>query len=158
MKRTTFVTILILLIFVTTVTSIESWHLTTQGIMRGPGMGQMMSAMSQVSVLWLVIVGCVIAIVGALMHYLAFPEIKSPPDEVKRSGSYDAVLRFLKEDEKKVVEVLRNSGSESLQKDLAKQTGLSKIKTHRVIARLAERGVVSAQRHGRTNRVRLLIQ
>ncbi len=158
MKRSAFVAIVVILIFVTIVVSIESWYLTTHGMMNGPGMGQMMGAMSQASILWLIIVGCVIGIVSVFAYYLTFPEIKSPPHEVKDSGSYDVVLRFLKEDEKKVVEVLRNSGNESLQKDIAKQTGLSKIKTHRVIARLAERGVVKAQRHGRTNRIRLLIQ
>ena len=121
-------------------------------------MGQMMGVMSQMSLVWLVIVGCIIGIVGVLVYYVAFPEIKSPPHEVKESGSYDVILRFLKEDEKKVVEFLRNSGNESLQKDIVKDTGFSKIKTHRILARLAERGLITAQRQGKTNRVRLLIQ
>ena len=121
-------------------------------------MGQMMGAMSQVSLVWLVIVGCIIGIVGLLTYYIAFPEIKSPPDQAKASGSYDVVLRFLKEDEKKVVEYLHNSGNESLQKDIVKDTGFSKLKTHRILARLAERGLITAQRQGKTNRVRLLIQ
>ncbi len=150
--------ILILLILVTIGASIESWYLTSQGMMEGPGMGQMMGAMSQLSVVWFIIVGCVVGIVSVLAYYVAFPEIKSPEDEVKASGSYDIVLRFLKEDEKKVVEVLRKSDNESLQKDIVKLTGLSKIKTHRIIARLAERGIISAKRQGKTNKVRLLIQ
>ena len=158
MKRNTFVVILILLILVTIGASIESWYLTTHEMMGGPGMGQMMGAMSQVSLVWLVIVGCIIGIVGVLAYYLAFPEIKSPPGQAKASGSFDVVLRFLKEDEKKVVEVLRNSGNESLQKDIVKDTGFSKIKTHRILARLAERGLITAERQGRTNRVKLLIQ
>jgi len=155
LKRTTFVAILVVLIFLTTVASIESWYLTTHEMMRGSGMGQMMS---QVSIVWLVIFGSVIGIVGVLAYYVAFPEIKSPPAQAKASGSYDVVLRFLKDDERKVVEVLRNSGNESLQKDIVKDTGFSKIKTHRILARLAERGLITAQRQGKTNRVRLLIQ
>ena len=158
MKRTTFVAILVVLIFLTTVASIESWYLTAHEMMDGRGMGQMMGAMSQVSLVWLVIVGCIIGIVGLLAYYVTFPEIKSSPDQAKASGSYDVVLRFLKEDEKKVVEFLRNSGNESLQKDIVKDTGFSKIRTHRILARLAERGLITAQRQGKTNRVRLLIQ
>ena len=158
MKRNTFVVILLLLIVVTIGASTESWYLTTHEMMDGRGMGQMMGAMSQVSLVWLVIVGSVIGIVGVLAYYVAFPEIKSPPDQAKASGSYDVVLRFLKEDEKKVVEFLHSSGNESLQKDIVKDSGFSKIKTHRILARLAERGLITAQRQGRTNRVRLLIQ
>jgi uncharacterized membrane protein len=124
---------------------------------QGHGMGQMMGTMSQASLVWLITVVSVIGIVGFTAYYVAFPEIKST-HQVATSESYDVALRFLKEDEKRVVEALRNSKNELLQKDIVKQMGLSKIKTHRVIARLAERGIVLAQREGRTNRVKLLIQ
>ena len=42
-----------------------------------------------------------------------------------------------------------------LQKYIRKEAGLSRLKTHRVVARLAERGLITLEKTGNTNEVRL---
>lgn len=89
--------------------------------------------------------------VGAA-YYLILPEIR--PREAAGEGS---ILNFLLPDERAVVEALIRHGGAMLQKEIVKETGLSRVKAHRVIARLAERGLVGVERAGNTNIVRLRI-
>jgi uncharacterized membrane protein len=42
-----------------------------------------------------------------------------------------------------------------MQKFITQETGLSRLKTHRVVATLAERGIVLVERRGNTNEVSL---
>jgi uncharacterized membrane protein len=66
-----------------------------------------------------------------------------------------SVLKTLKEDERKVADFLINNDGKYLQKYVRKETGLSRLKTHRVLARLAERGIVTLEKTGNTNEVRI---
>lgn len=65
----------------------------------------------------------------------------------------DVVMRVAKPDERLALEVLKNSGGRCLQKDITYKTGLSKLKTHRIVARLAERGIVQVRKAGKTNEI-----
>ncbi|HYU88343.1 MAG TPA: hypothetical protein VEL52_06615 [Candidatus Bathyarchaeia archaeon] len=47
-------------------------------------------------------------------------------------------------------------GGTYLQKYITKETGLSRLKTHRVVAALSERGIVIVEKHGNTNQVSLV--
>lgn len=65
----------------------------------------------------------------------------------------DAVLRVLNEDEKKIIETLVAEGGTMLQKDIRWKTGLSRVKTHRILFRLAGRGIVLAEKYYNTNKI-----
>jgi len=64
-------------------------------------------------------------------------------------------LRVLNEDERKVIEALVAEDGTMLQKDIRWKTGLSRVKTHRILFRLAKRGIVSAEKYYNTNRITL---
>jgi uncharacterized membrane protein len=66
------------------------------------------------------------------------------------------VLRTLKPEERKVVGVLDAHGGTYLQKFITKESGLSRLKTHRVVAALSERGIVHVEKSGNTNEVSLV--
>ena len=70
-------------------------------------------------------------------------------------SSYESVLKTLNEDERKVLNVLKNHGGTYLQKYIRDEAGLSRLKTHRVLARFAERGMVTLEKSGNTNEVTL---
>ena len=42
-----------------------------------------------------------------------------------------------------------------LQKYIVKEAGLSRLKTHRVVARFAQRGIVTVKEFGNTNEIQL---
>ena len=71
----------------------------------------------------------------------------------KVSSSCQVLLKTLTPDEKKVMDVLVAHQGKYLQKYVVKESGLSRLKTHRIIARFAERGIVTVKEFGNTNEV-----
>lgn len=114
----------------------------------------------------LVLAGIVVAGVLGFVYYLAHPEIRlSSPSQAMPQVMQDAtessrvswsmLLRTSRPEEKKVLEVLAAHNGAYLQKFIAKESGLSKLRTHRIISRFVERGIVAAVRSGNTNEIRL---
>jgi uncharacterized membrane protein len=104
-------------------------------------------------------------VIGASAIYLfynsengkIFPKIGQPKEEHKEhSGAYDIIIPLLRDDEKKVVHIIKDQNGEILQNELVLKSGLSKVKTTRIIASLERKQIVSKQRHGMTNHIRLL--
>jgi uncharacterized membrane protein len=89
-----------------------------------------------------------------VIYFLVLPEMK---DYVSGNGkdTVSIVLRTLKPEERKVVSVLDAHGGTYLQKFITKEAGLSRLKTHRVVAALSERGIVHVEKRGNTNEVSL---
>jgi len=112
---------------------------------------------------WLVLFVVPLVVVVAVLGYaLVFPELSEEKSEekpssvpaVEKGGSaLDAVLRVLNEDERKVIETLVAEGGMMLQKNIRWKTGLSRVQTHRVLFRLAKRGIVSAEKYYNTNKI-----
>ncbi len=98
-----------------------------------------------------------LASVVGVIYFLVLPEMK---DYVAGTGggkeAVSVVLRTLKPEERKVVVVLDAHGGTYLQKYITKEAGLSRLKTHRIIAALSERGIVHAEKRGNTNEVSLV--
>jgi uncharacterized membrane protein len=98
-----------------------------------------------------------LASVVGVIYFLVLPEMK---DFVAGTGggkeAASVVMRTLKPEERKVVLVLDAHGGTYLQKYITKEAGLSRLKTHRVIASLSERGIVRAEKRGNTNEVTLV--
>jgi uncharacterized membrane protein len=69
--------------------------------------------------------------------------------------AYDAIVKTLTDEERKVIQVLTAHDGKYLQKYIRKEAGLSRLKTHRIVARLAERGIVTLKKSGNTNEVLL---
>jgi uncharacterized membrane protein len=91
--------------------------------------------------------------VGASVFYFMSRRVETTQSVAKKTG--EIVLRFLSSDERRVLEAMSARNGSMLQRDFSREHGLSKVKTHRVVARLAERGIVTLDEHGKTNRVTL---
>jgi|GEM_PF-707880 uncharacterized membrane protein len=74
---------------------------------------------------------------------------------VKVETPYDSVSKTLTADERKVIDILTSHNGEYLQKYIRAETGLSRLKIHRIVTRLAERGIVTLEQSGNTNKVTL---
>jgi uncharacterized membrane protein len=103
----------------------------------------------------LLFLSTVLASMVGVIYFLVLPEMKNyyESDPGKEAGAM--VMRTLKPDERKVVGVLKVHGGTYLQKFITQETGLSRLKTHRVVATLTERGIVHVERRGNTNEVSL---
>lgn len=113
-------------------------------------------------IMLIVLVGVAILGIGGLAYFLLFPEIKTANQPIKTinqtngsGSSYDSVLKTLNEDERKVLNVLKKHDGKYLQKYIRHEAELSRLKTHRILARFSERGIVTLQKSGNTNEVTL---
>jgi len=97
----------------------------------------------------------VLASMVGVIYFLVLPEMKNYGSG-GGIGTTCLVLRVLKPDERKVVSVLDAHGGKYLQKFVTKEAGLSRLKTHRVVAALSERGIVEVEKRGNTNEVSLV--
>jgi hypothetical protein len=79
-----------------------------------------------------------------------------PPDEAKRETYI--ILRLLTGDERIMFKAVMDAGGAALQKDLIKSTKMSNAKVSRVLDRLQEKGVITKERHGSTNRVTISVE
>ena len=120
-------------------------------------------------ILFVIVVAIVVVSAVGLVYFIMLPEIKNSDAILQNTGSqksrelnsngssaYESVLKTLNEDEKKVLHVLRNHDGKYLQKYIRHEAKLSRLKTHRVLARFADRGMVSLQKSGNTNEVTLV--
>ena len=139
------------------------------------GMGGMMGQTGQTATstnplmpyfgaLFAVLVGVTIIGILGLTYYVLYPQIRmgkntSPminqnvTQQATNTQAYESVSKTLTDEERKVIEVLNNHNGKYLQKYIRNETGLSRLKTHRIIARLAERGIVTLEKTGNTNQV-----
>jgi uncharacterized membrane protein len=125
--------------------------------------------LSSTNLAWLLLfVVPLVAALAVIVYLIAFPPIKQAKAAVEPSQTtvlpqtphnkqtLVAVLKVLTEDERKVVETIASSETGSmLQKEIRWKTGLSRVKIHRVVARLAERGIVQVEKQDNTNKVTL---
>lgn len=105
----------------------------------------------------------VVSIIG-LSYYLVYPQIRegaiipAPSSALENSNgpkAYESIAKTLTSEERKVINVLSGHNGKYLQKYIKNETGLSRLKTHRILARLSERGIVSLEKTGNTNQVYL---
>lgn len=138
------------------------------------------NAASTASYFWVIPAALIgIAVTGGigLAFYLAVPEIKTVkgtnlaakselalvnPNSVATTTAnihevgadpYELISRTMTADEKKVMDVLASHNGKYLQKYIRNEIGLSRLKTHRIVARLAEREIVTVKQVGNTNEV-----
>ncbi len=116
----------------------------------------------------------VVAIVSGLMviflrqEYEPLPESMAAPPIAKaepapspeharddEAAKEFLALRLLTGDERTMFKAIMDSGGEALQKDLILRTHMSNSKVSRVLDRLSAKGVITKERHGSTNRIRI---
>lgn len=91
-------------------------------------------------------------VAGAVVYYLMSGRVQSAEHSAKDNA--ELVLKLLNADEKKIVERLVKEKGKCYQSEISRIEGLGKLKSHRVLQRLADRGVVEIEKHGKTNIVR----
>ena len=85
-------------------------------------------------------------------------EIEAEVEEVKPKKELDANTldpEVLMPDEKKLIKVLQRHEGAMTQKDLVRESGLSKVKVSRVLKKLEAKKIITKYEFGMTNRIRL---
>jgi len=85
------------------------------------------------------------------------PEI-TPRKKDSNEVDVKELMNFLLPDERRVVDILIKHDGEYLQKQITKEADFTRLRTHRIIARLAQRGIVTVEKVGNTNKIKLKIK
>jgi uncharacterized membrane protein len=117
---------------------------------------------------FITLIGVAVSGVGGAAYYLGVPKIRRnapialstietyPQSAVSNVVTpYVSVSKTLTDEERKVLDVLVSHNGKYLQKYIRAETGLSRLKIHRIVSRLAERGIVTLQQSGNTNEVQI---
>ena len=90
--------------------------------------------------------------VGAGTYYLMAGKVESTRKSAVKTG--ELVLKFLGPQERKVVDLLIKNKGKLYQSEISRTEGMTKLKSHRVIQKLSDRGVIQIQENGKTNIIR----
>ena len=144
----------------------------TMGGMMGENWGASSPAQTQVTTQntvfpllgFAALIGAAVMGTGGAIYYFTGPKIritepasKTIVDQTPRNTAtpFASVSKTLTTEERKVLDVLVLHNGKYLQKYIRAEIGLSRLKTHRIVSRLAERGIVTLERSGNTNEVHL---
>ena len=121
-------------------------------------------------IIFVVLIIVIFVSIGGLVYFLVLPEIKTsnlvkktdvevlhehPLDSKSTVKPYETVIKDLTKDEQKVLDILvANDGKCSLEY-LRKESGLTSVKIHRLVAHLASKGIVLVGKSENKNEVQL---
>ena len=131
---------------------IIAWqHSLSMAEMMEEMMGGRMRIMWSIGMWWLaptLIMLIVITLASVVIYVMNIPG---------RPSTQGGQVRYvaLTQDERRVVEYLERNGGQALQKEIARELGITRLKAHRLISSLRKRGVVEVKPWGNTNLVRL---
>lgn len=91
-------------------------------------------------------------VVGAGTYYLMSSKLETKEQNLKKNTA--VILKLLNDDERKVVNALLENHGKALQSEVSRLPGMSKVKSHRVVQRLLDRGVLQKEEFGKTNKIR----
>lgn len=74
-------------------------------------------------------------------------------DFAKKSNGNANILRLLSPNEKNVIEAINKNKGNILQSEVSKMEGMTKLKTHRAVKELQNKGIIRLEHHGKTNRL-----
>lgn len=90
--------------------------------------------------------------IGAGTYYFMSSKIEEKEKSLKKNT--DILLKFLNPDERKLVNQLIEGKGKVLQAEITRLPGMTKVKSHRVIQKLIDRGVIESEQLGKTRIVR----
>lgn len=91
-------------------------------------------------------------VVGAGTYYLMSSRIETKEKSLKKNT--EVLLKMLNADERKVINILLENNGKALQSEVTHLPGMSKVKSHRIVQRLIDRGVLQKEDFGKTNKIK----
>lgn len=108
----------------------------------------------------------IILLVIIILYLVFFPRLESVKSSAsiqtkveeiseEENKSLEVALKLMEPDERRVVETLIKAGGSMLQKDISYELKISRVKTHRILVKLINRGIVIAEKKFNTNNIKL---
>jgi len=92
-------------------------------------------------------------VIGAVVFFFMTTKLENKKKELQEVTQ--ALMQFLNKDEKKIVEKILENNGKTFQSEISRIEGIGKLKSHRILLRLSDRGVIEIEKHGKTNIIKL---
>lgn len=92
-------------------------------------------------------------IIGAVLFFFMSSKIESQKKDMKKIT--ETLVQFLNKEEKTIVQKLLENQGKVFQSEISRIEGIGKLKSHRIMQRLSDRGVIEIEKHGKTNIIKL---
>ena len=90
--------------------------------------------------------------IGAGTYYFMSGRIENKEKALHKNT--ELLLKFLNEDERKIVDKLIEGKGKIVQAEITRLPGMNKVKVHRTVQRLIDRNVIESERLGKTNQLK----
>ncbi len=77
-------------------------------------------------------------------------------DEKIAKANLEIIMKFLGNEDKKILTLLKAKEGMTTQSEISKLEGMTRLKAHRVVKKLEDRGIVHVEKHGKINVLRLV--
>jgi hypothetical protein len=91
--------------------------------------------------------------VGATIYHVMSSDLEKKEKSIKHNNTI--ILKLLSGEERSVVNTLVEQGGKVKQYELSHLPNLNKVRTHRVILKLEQKGIIEKQRLGKVNNILL---
>jgi len=91
--------------------------------------------------------------IGAIVFFIMSSRLEKKQKDLSKVT--DALVKFLGKEEKLVVQKLLENNGKVLQAEISRIEGIGKLKSHRIIQKLSDRGVIEIEHYGKTNIIKL---
>ena len=92
-------------------------------------------------------------VIGAMVFFFMTSKLEDKKKDAELIAN--TLIKFLNKDEKKIVQKILESRGKVFQSEVSRIEGVGKLKSHRILRRLEDRGVIELEKHGKTNIVKL---
>ena|SRR3989344_2309635 len=90
-------------------------------------------------------------LVGTIVYYIMSDKVIQQEQSLKKNTKI--ILNFLTGQEKKVIETLMENDGKVQQYELSHLPNLNKVKTHRILLNLEQKGVINKEKLGKINKI-----
>ena len=95
---------------------------------------------------------------GIALGLVAYSIMRSTIEKQKKTAqvNLNIIMKFLGQDDKNVITLLISKGGTTTQSQISTLPGMSRLKAHRTVKKLEDRGIVHVEKEGKINMVRLV--
>ena len=90
-------------------------------------------------------------LIGTVVYYIMSDKVVHQEQTLEKNTNI--ILKFLTGQERKVIETLLENDGKVQQYELSHLPNLNKVKTHRILFNLEQKGVISKERLGKINKI-----
>ncbi len=90
-------------------------------------------------------------LIGTIVYYIMSDKVIQQEQSLKKNTKI--ILNFLTQQEKKVIETLLENNGKVQQYELSHLPNLNKVKTHRILINLEQKGIIHKEKLGKINKI-----